>query len=94
MVLFTRIICRLLAARRRLNIGQIITRDNFIEAKYDVFKKFHQQLAVITCGDIGDFRCMTIGWGAMGNVWGHPGSSITVYVNPARYTFGYMQEKE
>ena len=31
--------------------------------------------------------------GAMGNVWGHLGSAITVYVNPARYTFEYMQEK-
>lgn len=75
-------------------MSQIITKENFIEAKYDVFKKFHQQLAVITSGSIEDFRCMTIGWGAMGNVWAHPGSTITVYVNPARYTFDYMQEKE
>lgn len=75
-------------------MSQIVTKDNFIEAKYDVFKKFHQQLAVLTCGDISDFRCMTIGWGAMGNLWAHPGSAITVYVNPARYTFDYMQEKD
>ena len=75
-------------------MSQIITKENFIDAKYDVFKKFHQQLAVITCGGIEDFRCMTIGWGAMGNVWGHPGATITVYVNPARYTFAYMQQKE
>ena len=70
------------------------TRDNFIEAKYDVFKKFHQQLAVVSSGGIHDFHCMTIGWGAMGNVWGHPGSTLTIYVSPARYTFDYLQEKD
>lgn len=71
-----------------------IDKSNFIEARYDVFQKFHQQLAVITVGEKEDFRSMTIGWGAMGNVWGHPGSTITVYVNPARYTFEYMQKKD
>lgn len=75
-------------------MSQIINKDNFLDAKYDVFKKFHQQLAVITCGDMNDFRCMTIGWGMMGNVWAHPGSAITVYVNPSRYTFEHMQEKD
>ena len=71
-----------------------ITMDNFIDAKYDVFRKFHQQLAVVTSGDIDDFRCMTIGWGAMGNVWGHPGSTLTIYVSPARHTFEYLKQKD
>lgn len=71
-----------------------ISMENFIEAKYDVFSKFHKQLAVISSGDIKDFRCMTIGWGAMGNVWGHPGSALTVYVSPARHTFEYLQKNE
>ena len=75
-------------------MSQQITRENFIEARYDVFKKFHQQLAVVTTGNIDDFRCMTIGWGAMGNVWGHPGSTLTIYINPARYTFDYMQKND
>lgn len=75
-------------------MSTIINKDNFIDAKYDVFKKFHSQLGVVSVGEEGDFRCMTIGWGMMGNVWGHPGSAITVYVHPSRYTFEYMQEKE
>lgn len=71
-----------------------IDRNNFIEAKYDVFQKFHKQLGILTCGSGDDFRCMTIGWGMMGNIWGHPGSAITVYVNPSRYTFEYLMEKD
>lgn len=31
-------------------MSQIIAKDNFIEAKYDAFKKFHHQLAVIIWG--------------------------------------------
>lgn len=75
-------------------MNQIINRDNYIDAKYDVFKKFHQQLGIITCGTIEDYGSMTIGWGMLGNVWGHPGSAITVYVNPSRYTFEYIQKEE
>lgn len=75
-------------------MSQKIDRENFIEAKYDVFKKFHQQLGILTCGELQDFRCMTIGWGMMGNVWGHPGSALTVYVHPSRYTYEYLQEKD
>lgn len=73
-------------------MSQIVNLDNFIEAKYDVFKKFHQQLGILTCGNQEDFGCMTIGWGMMGNIWGHPGSAITVYVHPSRHTFEYMQK--
>lgn len=75
-------------------MSQQITKENYIDASYDVFKKFHQQLGILTCGDFDDFRCMTIGWGMMGNVWGHPGSAITVYVHPSRYTFSHMMDKE
>lgn len=75
-------------------MGQIINKDNYREVRYDIFKKFHEQLAVVSCGTAEDFRCMTIGWGMMGNVWAHPGSAITVYINPSRYTFEYMQEKD
>lgn len=75
-------------------MSQIINRNNYIDAKYDVFKKFHQQLGIITCGTIDDFRSMTIGWEMLGNVWAHPGSAITVYINPSRYTFEYMQKED
>lgn len=75
-------------------MSQQIDFGNFIAAKYDVFQKFHKQLAVLTCGNWSDFRCMTIGWGMMGNIWGHPGSAITVYVHPSRYTFEYLMTKD
>ena len=38
-------------------MSQQINGTNFIEAKYDVFQKFHKQLAVLASGDIHDFRC-------------------------------------
>lgn len=75
-------------------MSQQVDQNNFIEVKYDVFRKFHKQLGVLTCGDRDDFRCMTIGWGMMGNIWGHPGSAITVYVHPHRYTFEYLCSKD
>ena len=71
-----------------------ITKDNFLEASYDVFLKFNKQLAVVSAGSIDDFGCMTIGWGMMGNVWGHPGSALTIYVSPARQTFEYLQKND
>lgn len=72
----------------------IITKENFRTACYDVFQKFTDQYAIITAGDLQDFNCMTLGWGMMGNVWGHPGPALTVYVQPSRYTFEYMQKNE
>ena len=75
-------------------MSEIITKENFIDGKYDVFKKFHQQLAVVSVGGEEDFRCMTIGWGMMGNIWGHPGSALSVYVSPSRHTCELMQKEE
>lgn len=43
-------------------MSQIINKENFIDANYDVFKKFHQQLAVVTCGTVDNFRSLTVGW--------------------------------
>lgn len=71
-----------------------VTMDNLINTKIDVFAKFNQQLAVVTAGTIDDFNAMTIGWGMMGNVWGHPGSAITIYVSPDRYTHEYLEREE
>lgn len=68
--------------------------QDYRDLEYRIFNMFHKQNAVLTCGNISDFRSMTIGWGMMGNIWGHPGSAITVYVHPSRFTFGYMKEKD
>ena len=75
-------------------MSQIVNKENFIDTNYDVFKKFHQQLAVVTCGTVDNFRSLTVGWGMMGNVWGHPGSAITIYINPSRFTFEYIEKEE
>ena len=75
-------------------MSTIITKDNFLEQKYDVFLKFNKQLAVVAAGNIENFNAMTIGWGMMGNVWGHPGSAVTIYVSPDRYTYEYLEANE
>ena len=71
-----------------------INKENFAEQQYDVFQKFCKQMAVVSAGGIGDFNSMTIGWGAMGNLWGHPGSAITIYVSPDRYTWSFLEKNE
>lgn len=67
---------------------------DYRDREYSIFNLFHKQNAVLTSGDILDFRLMTIGWGMMGNIWGHPGSAVTVYVHPSRFTFPYMLKKD
>ena len=68
-----------------------ITKENLMDQSYDVFRKFSRQMAVITAGTPDHFNSMTIGWGMLGNVWGHePG--ITVYVSPSRYTWQFMEQ--
>ena len=65
---------------------QTVTMETLKETKIDVFEKFSEQMALVTAGTIDHFNTMTIGWGMMGNVWGHtPG--VTVYVSPNRYTW-------
>ena len=71
-----------------------VNKDNFVELPYDIFRKFNRQAAVLTAGGIGDFNSMTIGWGAMGNLWGHPGSAITIYVSPDRYTWSFLERND
>ena len=75
-------------------MAEIITKENFLNGKYDVFRKFNSQWAIVTAGSIDDYNCMTLGWGMMGNVWGHPGSALTIFVQPSRYTFEYMERND
>ncbi len=75
-------------------MSQIITKGNYMDAQYDVFKKFSTQWAIVNAGTADDFNCMTLGWGMMGNIWGHPGAALTIYVQPSRYTFEYMERSD
>jgi len=47
---------------------------------------------LLASGDKENHNAMTIGWGALGNIWSHKVSTITVYVAPARYTFQFMEK--
>jgi flavin reductase (DIM6/NTAB) family NADH-FMN oxidoreductase RutF len=53
---------------------------------------FHNQWFLLTCGDFatGDYNCMTISWGSLGEVWGRP--FVQVFVRPVRYTYQYMEK--
>lgn len=75
-------------------MAQIITKENYLDAQYDVFRKFSTQWGIVTAGSMDDFNCMTLGWGMMGNIWGHPGAALTIYVQPSRYTFRYMERND
>ncbi len=71
-----------------------ITKENFLDAKYDIFRKFSEQWAIVSAGSIDDYNCMTLSWGMMGNVWEHPGAAVTIYVRPDRYTFEFMEKND
>ncbi|MBR6988249.1 MAG: nitroreductase family protein [Bacteroidaceae bacterium] len=47
---------------------------------------------LLGAGDKNSFNAMTIGWGALGNIWGAGTPTITVYVAPARYTYEFMEK--
>ena len=69
-----------------------VNRDNFMEYSYDVFRRFNRQHAVVAAGVPGNFNAMTLGWGMMGNIWGHPGAALTIYVRPDRYTHEFLMK--
>jgi len=45
---------------------------------------------VVTAGNENDFNQMTISWGALGIIWGHP--SATIYIRNTRHTYPYLKE--
>ncbi len=71
---------------------------NIREYQAKIFNIFSTQWGLVTAGTIDDFNTMTIAWGAMGTVWGtineHARNTITVYVNPLRYTWEYMNRND
>ena len=58
----------------------------------DIFSKFDKQWALLCAGTKEKHNTMTVSWGGMGTLWGRP--VVTVYVRPARYTFGFLNESE
>ena len=56
------------------------------------FTYFKGKGLLLAVGDEADHNEMTIGWGALGNIWEKGMSLMTVYVAPGRHTFKYMEK--
>lgn len=56
------------------------------------FTYFKGKGLLLAAGDSADYNEMTIGWGAMGNIWERGMSMLTVYVAPGRHTYQYMEK--
>ena len=64
---------------------------------YKVFDMFNNQWALVTAGTPDHYNTCTIAWGSLGTIWGGPNrgrSIVTVYVNPDRYTYGFLKETD
>lgn len=74
-----------------------IQESDFVEFDYtesaniNPFVWFKGNGLLLASGDVRSHNAMTIGWGALGNIWQHNLSTITVYVAPARYTYEFME---
>ena len=58
----------------------------------DPFTWFKGDGLLLCAGDKSSYNAMTIGWGALGNIWERGTSTITVYVAPGRYTHQFMEK--
>lgn len=68
---------------------------------FDVTKAFRENgftwftsPLVLIAGDKNESNAMTIGWGAIGNIWGEDKPTVTVYVRKSRYTWGLMEKSK
>ena len=74
-----------------------IRESDFVEFDYtqssniNPFSWFKGNGLLLASGDVRRHNAMTIGWGALGNVWRENVNTITVYVAPARYTYEFME---
>ena len=59
------------------------------------FNYFTQPGGLLVCaGDRNGSNAMTIGWGALGTLWGHRTNTVTVYVAEGRYTHEFMERSD
>ncbi len=56
---------------------------------HNPFTYFRGHGLLLAAGDSTSSNAMTIGWGALGTLWGKP--AVTVYVRKSRYTHGFME---
>ena len=68
-----------------------VTRDFLLNP----FNFFSQKGGMLVCaGNRDKSNAMTIGWGALGNLWGHGTNTVTVYVAEARYTHEVIEQSD
>lgn len=53
---------------------------------------FFNKPLLLMAGDTTGHNAMTIGWGAVGNIWGMKRNVMTVYVAEKRYTLEFMEK--
>ncbi|MCC8190481.1 MAG: flavin reductase family protein [Planctomycetes bacterium] len=58
------------------------------------FRLLRRDWLALAAGAPNDMNAMTISWGALGTLWGRSDPTVTVYVEPSRYTHGYMERNE
>jgi hypothetical protein len=59
---------------------------------FNPFTRIGEDNMLITAGIAGHFNTMTAAWGGLGVLWGR--NAATIYINPARYTFGFANESD
>lgn len=59
--------------------------------KENPFDFFRGDGLILAAGDRQSSNAMTIGWGALGNIWQRDASTVTVYVAEARHTYRFME---
>ncbi|MDE6650946.1 MAG: nitroreductase family protein [Paramuribaculum sp.] len=66
-------------------------RTQWSENPFDFFRGDGLLLAA---GNRDSNNAMTIGWGALGNIWQRDASTVTVYVAEGRYTYQFMEKSK
>ncbi|MBN2387766.1 MAG: flavin reductase [Anaerolineales bacterium] len=63
--------------------------EDFLARPYSLWEK---RWLLLSSGDLaaGDFNCMTVSWGSLGQVWNRPLAQI--FVRPQRYTYQFMEK--
>ena len=58
----------------------------------EIFTQFDKTWGLLCSGTMEHHNAMSISWGGMGTLWNKP--VVTVYVNPLRYTYQFMETNE
>lgn len=77
-------------AQKENGFKKINVQQDFAENGFSYFTG----APILAAGDSVKHNAMTIGWGAIGNVWGMQRPSVTVYVAPKRYTHDFMEKSK